>query len=217
MFIRAYYICNQIAKFSESPWNRRFVAQRLDWCKRELERATNFGGTIIRTNLWWWMLPGFHPWKNTNSCATLLLHINGNASTVWWHTQSLSVLFRIPGRRSCLGEVLARQEVFLLFAAILQHFIVLPPEGQNSLEVEEVYRGLLFPLPYEVRLVPRKWHIRCAFTFTITFTLFYIRNLRLKNFGGNVVDINFSYCLQYDLHVGCIMYYVFSINNYWEH
>jgi cytochrome P450 len=59
------------------------------------------------------------------------------------------------GKRACLGEVLARQEVFLVLAAILQQFNILPPEGQTCIRDKiEIVRGVS-PAAHELRLVPR--------------------------------------------------------------
>jgi len=55
------------------------------------------------------------------------------------------------GKRSCLGEQLARQEIFLFLAALLQNFYFRPPEGQESIEVREVWGT-----DYEVCMVARE-------------------------------------------------------------
>jgi cytochrome P450 len=34
-----------------------------------------------------------------------------------------------PGRRQCAGELLARMELFLFTAAVVQNFDVIPPKG----------------------------------------------------------------------------------------
>jgi len=60
------------------------------------------------------------------------------------------------GKRACLGEVLGRQEVFLVISALLQNFTALPPEGQASVRNVMSYKGNLRSLPFKVRLLPRK-------------------------------------------------------------
>jgi cytochrome P450 len=60
------------------------------------------------------------------------------------------------GKRSCLGEVLGRQKVFLFFTSLVQRFHILPPEGQKSVDVKEIIVGAMTPSPYEVRLIPRE-------------------------------------------------------------
>jgi len=59
------------------------------------------------------------------------------------------------GKRSCLGEQLARQELFLFLAALLQNFYFRPPEGQESIEVREVSGETTSPSDFEVRMIPR--------------------------------------------------------------
>jgi cytochrome P450 family 2 subfamily U polypeptide 1 len=59
------------------------------------------------------------------------------------------------GKRSCLGEILARQDIFLFLTAILQHFHILPPEGESSIVDEANVIRMLSPAPYKLRLIPR--------------------------------------------------------------
>jgi len=59
------------------------------------------------------------------------------------------------GKRSCTGEALARQELFLFLTAIVQHFDILPPEGKTAISNKIHVVRVLHPAPYELRLVPR--------------------------------------------------------------
>jgi len=59
------------------------------------------------------------------------------------------------GKRACLGEVLARQEVFLLFASLFQKFTVLPPEDLLRLSTDMVVGGTIKPVPFKLRFVSR--------------------------------------------------------------
>jgi cytochrome P450 len=68
--------------------------------------------------------------------------------------RELMITFSL-GKRACLGEVLAKQEMFLFLAAILQQFNVLPPEGQTSIIDEIAVTRTLSPAAYELRLVLR--------------------------------------------------------------
>jgi len=67
------------------------------------------------------------------------------------------------GKRSCLGELLARQELFLLFSTLVQRFHILPPEGQDKIECGENLQATLNPAPpCEARLVPRNMRATCG-------------------------------------------------------
>ncbi|XP_030612298.1 cytochrome P450 2J6-like [Archocentrus centrarchus] len=58
------------------------------------------------------------------------------------------------GKRVCLGEQLARMELFLFFTSMLQRFSLSPPVGeQPSLEFQ--LGGTRYPKPYRLCAVPR--------------------------------------------------------------
>ncbi|XP_028666619.1 cytochrome P450 2J4-like [Erpetoichthys calabaricus] len=58
------------------------------------------------------------------------------------------------GKRSCLGEPLARMELFLFFTSLLQKFTFQPPEGvEPTLDFQQ---GLTrVPVPYKICAIPR--------------------------------------------------------------
>lgn len=64
----------------------------------------------------------------------------------------------VTGKRSCMGEILARQELFLFIVAIVQKFDVLPPEGQEKVYAEEVEKMVSVPLPFQLRVIARQQH-----------------------------------------------------------
>ncbi|KAM9346655.1 cytochrome P450 2K1-like [Symphorus nematophorus] len=61
------------------------------------------------------------------------------------------------GRRVCLGESLARMELFLFFTSLLQHFRFTPPPGvtEDELDLSPVVGFTLTPSPHELCAVSR--------------------------------------------------------------
>nr|XP_034805195.2 cytochrome P450 2D6 [Pan paniscus] len=59
------------------------------------------------------------------------------------------------GRRACLGEPLARMELFLFFTSLLQHFSFSVAAGQPRPSHSRVVSFLVTPSPYELFAVPR--------------------------------------------------------------
>ncbi|XP_004437987.1 PREDICTED: cytochrome P450 2D14-like [Ceratotherium simum simum] len=59
------------------------------------------------------------------------------------------------GRRSCLGEPLARMELFLFFTCLLQRFSFSVPAGQPRPSDYGVFGSLVTPSPYQLCAVPR--------------------------------------------------------------
>ncbi|CAH6791262.1 cytochrome P450 2D28 [Phodopus roborovskii] len=59
------------------------------------------------------------------------------------------------GRRACLGEPLARMELFLFFTCLLQRFSFSVPTGQPRPSDHGVFGVLTSPTPYELCALPR--------------------------------------------------------------
>ncbi|XP_042360763.1 cytochrome P450 2K1-like [Plectropomus leopardus] len=62
------------------------------------------------------------------------------------------------GRRVCLGESLAKMELFLFFTSLLQRFRFTPPPGvtEDELDLTPVLSFILNPLPHELCAISRK-------------------------------------------------------------
>ncbi|XP_062058743.1 cytochrome P450 2D17-like [Lepus europaeus] len=59
------------------------------------------------------------------------------------------------GRRACLGEPLARMELFLFFTCLLQRFSFSVPAGQPRPSDHGIFGTLVTPVPYQLCAVPR--------------------------------------------------------------
>jgi cytochrome P450 len=59
------------------------------------------------------------------------------------------------GRRSCLGEVLARQELIQFISGIVQNFTILPAEDNQHIDETEVTKFITKAKHFKVRMIPR--------------------------------------------------------------
>ncbi|XP_075125393.1 cytochrome P450 2K1-like [Leptodactylus fuscus] len=59
------------------------------------------------------------------------------------------------GRRACVGEKLARMELFIFFTNLLQKFTFCLPSGVNELDMTPVIRITTSPKPHKICAVPR--------------------------------------------------------------
>uniref|UniRef100_A0A8D0L8Z7 Cytochrome P450 family 2 subfamily AB member 17 n=1 Tax=Sphenodon punctatus TaxID=8508 RepID=A0A8D0L8Z7_SPHPU len=59
------------------------------------------------------------------------------------------------GQRVCLGEQLARTELFIFFSNLLRAFSFRLPEGRKEINTEPQLGGMLKPHPYKLCAVPR--------------------------------------------------------------
>uniref|UniRef100_A0A7M4FYQ1 Cytochrome P450 2C8-like n=1 Tax=Crocodylus porosus TaxID=8502 RepID=A0A7M4FYQ1_CROPO len=59
------------------------------------------------------------------------------------------------GHRVCLGELLARTELFIFFSNLLRAFTFRLPEGVKQVNIEPILAGTWQPHPYGICAVPR--------------------------------------------------------------
>ncbi|NXT23091.1 CP2J6 protein, partial [Syrrhaptes paradoxus] len=59
------------------------------------------------------------------------------------------------GQRVCMGELLARMELFIIFSTLLQAFTFTLPEGVKEVSTEFVFGSTMKPAPYQLCAVPR--------------------------------------------------------------
>ena len=57
----------------------------------------------------------------------------------------------MSGRRSCIGELLAQQEIYLFLAALIQNFVIKPPEGADEVVYLFIYLLYMKPMHNELK------------------------------------------------------------------
>lgn len=74
-----------------------------------------------------------------------------------WETKSLSAdpdfhaqMFYLKGPRTCLGEGLARMELFLIVVTLMRKFKFVWPEGEEKPDLTPVYGVTQTPKPYSM-------------------------------------------------------------------
>ncbi|CAI5684561.1 unnamed protein product [Oreochromis niloticus] len=79
------------------------------------------------------------------------------STTLRWALLLMAKYPKIQGRRVCLGESLARMELFLFFTTLLQHFRFTPAPGvsEDELDLTPAVGFALSPLPHKLRAISR--------------------------------------------------------------
>uniref|UniRef100_A0A8C3MCJ4 Uncharacterized protein n=1 Tax=Geospiza parvula TaxID=87175 RepID=A0A8C3MCJ4_GEOPR len=76
----------------------------------------------------------------------------GSVTEILW----LKCLFCFfTGHRVCMGELLARMELFIVFSTLLQAFTFTLPEGVKEVNTKFVFGSTMKPLPYQLCAIPR--------------------------------------------------------------
>ncbi|XP_066292909.1 cytochrome P450 2U1-like [Branchiostoma lanceolatum] len=106
-------------------------------------------GTVVEANIW----QVHHDpqlWKDPHNFApTRFLDDRGK------FVKREEVISFSIGRRVCLGEQLARIELFLFFTSLLQRFSFKLPEGAPVPSEEGVFGGTHSPVPFKLVAIPR--------------------------------------------------------------
>ncbi|KAJ6651572.1 hypothetical protein lerEdw1_020833 [Lerista edwardsae] len=63
-------------------------------------------------------------------------------------------LLSSSGPHACIGEQLARIEIFIVFTSLLRAFTFRPPEGVKELNQEAVVAASTHPHPYKLCAIP---------------------------------------------------------------
>uniref|UniRef100_A0A8C3UFH7 Cytochrome P450 n=1 Tax=Catharus ustulatus TaxID=91951 RepID=A0A8C3UFH7_CATUS len=61
----------------------------------------------------------------------------------------------LTGHRVCMGELLARMELFVVFSTLLQAFTFTLPEGVKEVNTKFVFGSTMKPPPYQLCAIPR--------------------------------------------------------------
>lgn len=101
------------------------------------------------------------PHTHFSSCAVLInlliycIHKCKSMSCLTINYQIILAIF-LTGRRACLGEQLARMDIFLFLASLLSRYSFKAPDGTEMPSIlEGQYGGSRTPLPYAVIISKR--------------------------------------------------------------
>ncbi|XP_066268026.1 cytochrome P450 2B4-like [Branchiostoma lanceolatum] len=105
--------------------------------------------TFVIPNLWSAMMdPAVTPDPETFNPDRFLDKDGAHVRPEWFIPFSL-------GRRQCLGEQLAKMELFIFLATLLQHFTFKLPDGAPAPSMEGCLGVVLAPKAYQICAVPR--------------------------------------------------------------
>lgn len=107
-----------------------------------------------------WVLPcdGHLPTASSPLPLVSLL----TASCLWNSLSVSSIPLLLLGKRVCVGEGLARMELFPLFSAILQHFNLKPLVDRKDIDFSPGNIGFnCIPPRFKLCVIPRSWVWGC--------------------------------------------------------
>ena len=84
------------------------------------------------------------------------MSVNGGSAVLSCILSFLLSFLLSTGRRLCLGESLARMELFLYVSNLVQRFRFLPPENGTLPSLEGILGIVYTPKPYRIRAVVRE-------------------------------------------------------------
>ena len=74
---------------------------------------------------------------------------------IFYDLVSQKDILNLLGKRRCLGEALAKAEIYILFAAVMQRFHVRLPEGVDTLDTRPLSNSTADTQPHKLRFIPR--------------------------------------------------------------
>ncbi|XP_008942212.1 PREDICTED: cytochrome P450 2J2-like, partial [Merops nubicus] len=144
--------------FKNGRWLRSFVKEKIDKHKEDWNpsESRDFIDSYLQEIAKDTSDSSFQE-ENLVACVLDLLFAGTEttSTTLRWALLYMALHPEIQGKRACLGEVLARSELFLFFTALLQKFTFQAPPG-ITLSIQSVQLGItMAPEPYKICAVPR--------------------------------------------------------------
>ncbi|XP_066275396.1 uncharacterized protein [Branchiostoma lanceolatum] len=136
-------------------------------------------GTFIVPNLWsLHMDPKYWP-DPERFDPTRFLDADGQLAQ-----RTESFLPFSTGPRKCLGEQLAKYELFLFFTSLLQQFTFKLPDGAPPPDTEGIFGLVLSPRPFEICAIPRGYSSKMELLLLVVLALLavylYVQNVRFR-------------------------------------
>ncbi|CAG5131720.1 unnamed protein product [Candidula unifasciata] len=136
---------------------QRLASIALTGLRREVSKTFEYRGfTFPKGSIIWPVLDSVHHDKNIWGDPETFRpqrFIDDNGALI---NHEKLIPFSI-GRRACLGESLARMELYLFLSAMFQRFIFEPADGSGQLPtLKENFGGTMVPFPFQLRFIKRR-------------------------------------------------------------